>query len=91
MTTGILFTPGNIVITDGATAVLKVADVVSMMRRHLTGDWSEMDADDRAVNLAAARDGGQVLSQYTLANGTRIWVVTEADRTTTTILLPEEY
>jgi hypothetical protein len=86
-----LFSPGNIVITDRATAVLKVADVVSLTRRHLTGDWSEMDAHDRAANLAAAHDGGRVLSQYTLANGTRIWVITEADRSTTTVLLPEEY
>ena len=89
--TDLLFLPGDVKFTGGATNVLKVADVVSVMRRHLTGDWSEMDEEDQETNRAAARDGGRILSQYTLAGGVRIWIITEADRSVTTFLLPEEY
>jgi hypothetical protein len=87
-----LFPSGKIVITDGAAAVLQESEAaVSLIRRHLTGDWGEMDAHDRRMNREALRDGARVFSQYTLASGTRIWIITEADRSVTTILLPDEY
>ena len=87
----LLFPPGRIVITDGAAAVLQQPEAVSLIRRHLTGDWGEMDAHDQRANRDALRNGDRLFSQYTLASGTRIWIITEADRSVTTILLPDEY
>jgi hypothetical protein len=60
------------------------------LARHATGDWGELCAFDRRQNEIALRDGLRVLSSYDVPAG-RIWVITEADRSITTILLPEEY
>jgi hypothetical protein len=86
-----LFNLGAIRITDGAAAALGVDEAVVMVRRHLTGDWGEMDSHDRRVNREAVRDGNRVVSEYRAASGARVWVITEADRSATTLLLPEEY
>lgn len=82
---------GKIAITPGASAVLHADEAVKLIRRHLTGDFGDMDAHDRRVNQREMRHGGRVLSQYTLAAGERIWIITEQWRGVTTILLPEEY
>jgi hypothetical protein len=58
--------------------------------RHATGDWGELCAFDRRQNEIALRDGYRVLSSYDTPEG-RVWIITEADRSITTILLPEEY
>jgi hypothetical protein len=55
------------------------------------GDWGEFDAHDRQSNDRAVQDGTRILSAYQLSDGTRLWIITEADRSTTTLLLPEEY
>jgi hypothetical protein len=57
----------------------------------VSGDWGELDSDDRAENERSVACGLRLLSAYTLSDGTRIWVITEADRSSTCILLPEEY
>ncbi len=63
----------------------------ALLSRHVCGDWGEVDAHDRAVNENALKTGAaRLLRAYTVA-GERIWVITEASRTETTILLPEEY
>jgi hypothetical protein len=59
--------------------------------RHARGDWGDVDAEDWKLNDAAVREGSRILSAYTTLNGERVWVITEADRSATTILLPEEY
>jgi hypothetical protein len=88
-----LFDLGTIVITDGAAALLAEtgqADAAArLMRRHLTGDWGELDEHDRAVNRENLRRGWRLMSAYTLPGGQRIWIITEQG--VTTILLPEEY
>jgi hypothetical protein len=61
------------------------------LTRHASGDWGEVDEHDRRANEHALAHGLRVLSAYTLSGGEKIWVVTEADRSMTTILLPEEY
>jgi hypothetical protein len=61
------------------------------LTRHANGDWGEIDEHDRKANEYALDHGLRVMSVYTLSSGERIWVVTEADRSSTTILLPEEY
>jgi hypothetical protein len=60
------------------------------LARHATGDWGELCAFDRHQNEIALRDGLRVFSSYEISAG-RVWIITEADRSITTILLPEEY
>lgn len=80
---------GLIVSTPGATQAMKQAgdSVLKFLSRHSRGDWGCLDDKDKAVTKA----GGRIVSAYRLKNGTKIWVVTEADRSSTTVLLPEEY
>jgi hypothetical protein len=59
--------------------------------RHATGDWGEMCDDDKQSNEAAIGHGTRLLSAYRLCDQTKVWIITEADRSATTILLPEEY
>jgi hypothetical protein len=61
------------------------------LRRHQSGDWGVICPDDRKVNEEALRKGYRLLSAYDLSNDVRIWIITEADRSATTILLPTEY
>jgi hypothetical protein len=88
-----LFEPGHIVMTPGVAALN--IDLAPFLARHLSGDWSEMEAFDRQQNDRAVRNGLRILSAYDvpLDDGTtaRIWLITEADRSATTILLVEEY
>jgi hypothetical protein len=63
----------------------------TFLDRHVAGDWGEVDADDQQANQDALLHGERLLSAYRTSSGVRIWVITEADRSVTTILLPEEY
>jgi hypothetical protein len=63
---------------------------LDLLARHASGDWGELCAFDRRQNEIALSDGYRILSSYNVATG-RIWIITEADRSITTILLPEEY
>jgi hypothetical protein len=83
---------GRVVATPGALRLLMEADRqhFDYLARHATGDWGELCAFDRRQNEIALRDGYRVLSSYAVGREC-VWVVTEADRSVTTILLPEEY
>jgi hypothetical protein len=83
---------GRVVATPGALKLLLEAGghPFDYLARHATGDWGELCAFDRRQNKIALRDGYRVLSSYDVPQG-RIWIITEADRSITTILLPEEY
>jgi len=59
--------------------------------RHLSGDWGDLDAHDVHENEESLKHGWRILSAYSLSDGTKIWIITEADRSSTTFLLPEEY
>jgi hypothetical protein len=87
------FPLGSIVATPAALAALDRAGdtATTFLRRHVSGDWGEIDSDDRAENERSVACGFRLLSAYALSDGTRIWVITEADRSSTCILLPEEY
>jgi hypothetical protein len=87
------FPLGRIVATPGALAALEGAadNPASFLRRHVTGDWGELDAEDRRENEFSVAQGFRLLSSYTLTNGTKLWIITEADRSSTTLLLPSEY
>ena len=61
------------------------------LRRHAIGDWGDLDAHDVFVNAYALTHGIRLLSSYLLKNNQRLWIITEADRSATTLLLPQEY
>ncbi len=70
---------------------LNPRDITRIMYRHVTGDWSEMDADDAKLNVEAVKTGeDRIFSSYTV-NGIKLWVITEHDRSVTTVLLPTDY
>lgn len=83
---------GRIVATPGALEVLREAgeDPLSYLTRHASGDWGDLDNHDRRENEQSLRHGWRVLSSFPVG-GKTIWVIIEADRSATTILLPEEY
>ena len=83
---------GRVVATPGALKLLSEAseDLFGCLARHATGDWGELCTFDRRQNEIALRDGYRVLSSYEVPAG-RVWIIIEADRSVTTILLPEEY
>jgi hypothetical protein len=83
---------GKVVATPGALKLLSEMGrhPFHYLARHTTGDWGELCAFDRRQNEIALRDGYRVLSSYEMAAG-RVWIITEADRSVTTILLPKEY
>lgn len=85
------FTLGRTVATPGALAVLTHEEVLIALKRHVTGDWGELDPEDQAENELSLREGFRLLSAYRSAGGVRFWIITEADRSVTTVLLPEEY
>ena len=84
---GVKFSPGSLYITPGAFKAFRNDVTVYLIR----GDWGEVDEHDRRENELSLEHGWRILSAYTLSNGTKIWIITEADRSSTTILLPEEY
>ncbi len=83
---------GRVVATPGALEVLTEAgeDPLRCLTRHASGDWGELDAHDRRENERSLKHGWRILSSYPVG-GKTVWVITEADRSVTTILLPEEY
>jgi len=91
--TGVEFPPGSIGATPGALMAFEASgdDPLAFLFRHLAGDWGALDEDDRRENELSVREGFRILSAYTLSNGTKIWLIAEADRSATTFLLPKEY
>ncbi len=83
---------GRVLATPGALETIFAAggDPSAYIARHATGDWGDLCAHDRRENERSLRHGWRVLSSYAVGEG-RVWVITEADRSVTTILLPEEY
>ncbi len=88
------FPLGELVMTHNAATALREANQTAepYLLRHLAGDWGDdLDAQDRQVNDDALTDRDQLRSCYTLPTGAQVWIITEADRASTTILLPDEY
>jgi len=83
---------GKVVATPGALKVLSEMgkDAFDLLARHATGDWGELCGFDRRQNEIALREDYRVLSSYPVGRQ-RVWIITEADRSITTILLPEDY
>lgn len=88
------FLLGGLFATPGAADALAKAGENEMyfFERHCGGDWGEVSPEDAEANEKAIDEGNRILSAYTLRDGTtKIWVITEANRAATTILLPDEY
>jgi hypothetical protein len=88
----LLFKLGRVVVTPAALTVLEEARVAprDLLARHQSGDWGDLEAIDRRENARALMTGARILSDYRTPVG-KIWIITEADRSSTCILRPEDY
>lgn len=88
-----LFSLGQVVATPGALEALERAhqSPLEFLSRHVSGDWGELDEHDQNENDFSVRHGFRILSSYRTAGGEKLWLITERDRSSTTLLLPEEY
>src|SRR5256712_5492895 len=87
------FTLGQTYITPGAEEALMIAGqtAIEFLRRHMSCDFGELSDDDLRENQLSLRKGFRLLSNYRTGRGQQLWIITEADRSSTTILLPDEY
>jgi hypothetical protein len=86
-----LFPLGQTVITRTARDELHPEDITLCVARHARGEWGDLGADDLRANQIALAEGLRLLSAYSDRNGVRFWIITEADRSATTVLLPDDY
>lgn len=82
---------GQLVATPNALAVLTESDIRTALARHQGGDWGDCCPEDAAENDRSLTARLRLLSVYRSVSGTKFWIITEADRSVTTVLLPEEY
>ena len=87
---GVKFSPGSIVATPGVLEAFRASgeSPLVFLERHLAGDWGDVDEHDRHENELSLQHGWRLLSAYTLTNGTKIWIITEATRAHTTQARP---
>jgi hypothetical protein len=87
------FQLGQVVAIPGALAALEESgeQPSDFLARHVAGDWGDLSDADRNENEFSLVNGFRLLSSYTLKDGVKLWIITEADRSSTTLLLPEEY
>ena len=87
------FELGVTLVTPAAVTALEAANLpeVLLLARHVHGDWGELSEDDRLQNELAVLLGLRILSSYPIPTGGKVWIITEADRSATTILLPDDY
>ena len=88
-----LFNLGDVVATPQSICVLNDSGISlqSLLQRHVSGDWGDLCAEDIAANNDALQQGNRLLSSYTLSENVKVWIITEWDRSVTTLLLPSEY
>jgi hypothetical protein len=85
------FELGQLVATPNALANVSHEEIQASLSRHVRGDWGDCCPDDSAANDAALREGSRLFSVYHTASQTKFWIITEWDRSVTTVLLPEDY
>ena len=85
------FPLGQTVITPNAQAQLSPVEVLVSLRRHQSGDWGDVCEDDRQQNEMALIEGLRLMSVYRTEKGVKFWIITEWDRSVTTVLMPEDY
>ena len=88
-----LFPSGRLVATPGALALLEQTDKspLEFVSRHLRGDWGDLCQEDKRENELSLKHGFRLLSSYPITDSDTLWIITEADRSVTTLLLPSEY
>lgn len=88
-----LFLLGEVVATPGAVEALETHNILplQLLQRHVTGDWGDVCEEDAQSNTDAVQYGDRILSSYVIGTSTKVWVITEWDRSVTTLLLPSEY
>lgn len=86
-----LFPLGNIVQTPGVLETIPSEDVFQTLARHQSGDWGDLGTEDTQANEYALEHQLRLLSAYHSQTGVKFWIITEADRSSTTVLLPSEY
>jgi hypothetical protein len=91
LTSQIKFPLGQIVITPNALGKLASDDILNALDRHVQGDWGDLDKDDKLENDIALEKGFRILSAYTGNDGIKFWIISDASRAVTTVLLPEDY
>ena len=82
---------GRLLITPAAQAVLTQEDILAALNRHVRGDWGVVGPEDRAENDLSLKEGFRILSAYESSGGEKFWIITEADRASTCVLLPSDY
>ncbi len=85
------FPMGRLCATPGALEAVSPEDIAVALDRHLKCDWGDVCEADKHYNNEALRDGDRLLSAYHTSEGQKFWIITEADRSATTVLLPDEY
>jgi hypothetical protein len=85
------FELGTIVATPGALGDIPQDEIARALGRHHSGDWGDLCEQDKQENETSLREGYRLMSAYKASDGTKFWIITEADRSVTTVLLPEEY
>ena len=85
------FEIGRLVATPNALRAVPQAEVMEALGRHVSGDWGDCSKEDREENELSLREGFRLFSVYRTKDGTKFWIITEADRSATTVLLPEDY
>ena len=82
---------GQLVMTPGVQAEVPPDEYMAALQRHARGDWGNVSSGDKKLNDEALKEGTRILSSYEGRSNVKFWIITEADRSVTTILLPEEY
>ena len=82
---------GRIVATPEVLMTVSAGELIEALTRHKTGDWGEICVEDWQINDEALEKGFRILSSYTSTKGVKFWIITEHDRSVTTVLLPDEY
>ena len=85
------FPLGQMVATPNALSHLTHDDILTALGRHVRGDWGQVGEEDQKENDLSLKEGFRLLSVYHGTKGTKFWIITEADRSVTTVLLPEDY
>ena len=86
-----LFPIGCLVATPAVLGAISDEDFVTALDRHVRGDWGDVCSEDRRQNDLALKQGMRLFSVYHTKEKTKFWIITEADRSATTVLLPEDY
>jgi hypothetical protein len=86
-----LFRLGKIIATPNALGTLSEGDILIALQRHQAGDWGDVGEHDHQANNRAMREGTRLFSVYHSVAGVKFWVITEANRSRTTVLLPQDY